>query len=272
MQNGMRLLRLLSLPLMLLGWSSLHADTSMREAPNASAVPANQLVVAGNACGPTALLNAFRFGSASWQQVSTSIIGKNDRERIFTIIREIGMRPSKHLADHPRWSRRGVGLADLKDMANEMSLKHGLPDLRDEVFFINPRETPDKLLTRVHQRLEKSLAKGFPPIISLRRLALRKPTDGVAQWVIIDSHFVTLIAVPRKLEKNARSFPVRYIDPWGGLHSEGKIGISEKPVLKDPRGHSSCLEAQFPKANVGNKRLRSGETSVLTIAAGIGRW
>lgn len=258
------------LPLMLCGAAS--ASPPMREAPATDAAPANQLLVAGNACGPAALLNAFRFGAPHWQRVSEAVKGGKDRDRILTIIREIGMRPSKHLPGRARWSRAGVGLSDLRDMGNEMIMGHGLPQLDEEVFFLKPRETPGKLLLRVHKRFDTSLAKGFPPVISLRRHALRKLPGKPAQWVVIDAHFVTLTAVQRRLEKHPRSFHVRYIDPWGGRHCEGVIRIPDMPVLTDGKGASTCLEAAFPGTPVGAKRVRSGETSVLVVAAGIGRW
>ena len=117
-------------------WSALAAPL-VREAPNPSAAPANQLAVAGNACGPAALLNAFRFGNPDWQRASNAVAGANDRERILSIIREIGMRPSKHVPGHPRWSRRGVSVADLQDMANEMTAGKFLPQVSEEVFFLN---------------------------------------------------------------------------------------------------------------------------------------
>ena len=44
-------------------------------------MPANQLVVAGNACGPAALLNAFRFGNADWQR-RVRLAGATDKERL----------------------------------------------------------------------------------------------------------------------------------------------------------------------------------------------
>ena len=113
----MRRLVLRSLLLPLFGVVALAAPP-MREAPNPAAVPVNQLVVAGNACGPAALLNAFRFGNADWQRASNAVAGANDRERILTIIREIGMRPSKQTPGRARWSRRGVNVADLHDMAD----------------------------------------------------------------------------------------------------------------------------------------------------------
>ena len=117
----------------LLGLSAMAAP-EMREAPSLSAPAANQLVVAGNACGPAALLNAFRFGNEHWQRASNVIAGDNDRERILSIIREIGMRPSKHVPGQPRWSRRGVSLADLRDMADEMTAGQYLPQFSEEFF------------------------------------------------------------------------------------------------------------------------------------------
>jgi len=243
-----------------------------REAPNPAATPANQLAVAGNACGPTALLNAFRFGNPDWQRASDAVAGACDRERILSIIREIGMRPSKHVPGHPRWSRRGVSVADLQDMANEMTAGKFLPLVSDEVFFLRPRETPEKLLRRVHQRLETSLAKGLPPIVSLRRYVSQNRSGKASEWVVIDAHFVTVTGIPRKLEKNARSFSVSFIDPWGGRRCRGAIGIPATPVFENAAGISSCLEALFPQTAVGAKQVRKGQETVLAVSAAIGRW
>lgn len=251
---------------------SATAAPTLSEAPNPSAVPVDQLSVAGNACGPAALLNTFRFGNQDWQRAANAIAGANDRERILRIIREIGMRPSKHVPGHARWSRRGVSVADLRDMANEMCAGKYLPLLTDEVFFLTNRETPEKLLRRVHQRLEKSLAKGLPPVLSLRRYVLRGQSRKAPQWTVLEAHFVSITAIPRKLDKHARSFAVSYIDPWGGKRCHGSIGIPETPVFADPSGSSSCLEALFPQSSVGKKLLRSGEKSVLAVSAAIGRW
>lgn len=255
----------------LCGWWAVAAAAA-REAPNISAVPANQLVVAGNACGPAALLNAFRCGTPAWQRASRALAGSNDKERIATIIREIGMRPSKNTPGHPRWSRRGVGVTDLRDMANEMTAGLFLPLVREEVLFLKPQETPDQLLRRVYQRLDTSLAKGLPPVVSLRRYVLRRQSGAAPQWVVIDAHFVTLTAMPRLLEKNARVFPVSYIDPWGAQRCQGSIRIPEHAVFADTAGQSSCLEVDFPQTIVGKKLVRRGEETVLVPAAAIGRW
>lgn len=245
----------------------LRAAPPLREAPNPAARPANQLVVSGNACGPTALLNAFRFGNSGWQRASDALTGETDKQLIYTIIRDYGMRPSVHIKGRPRWSSKGVNLADLLDIANEMTRGHFLPGLSQEVMFRKPGESPEKLLKRVHARLNTSLEKGFPPLISLRRYVKR---DG--SWVALEAHFVTLIALPRNLERNASSFEIRYVDPWGGKSCGGRIAISDKPLLAAATAESPCLVADFPESSVGKKSVRRGEISSLTAAAVMGRW
>jgi hypothetical protein len=248
------------------------ADSPMRQAPNIGAIPANQLVVSGNACGPTALLNAFRFGSPAWQRASDAIAGETDKQQIYTVIRESGMRPSGSIKGRPRWSQKGVNLMDLRDIANELTRGHFLPMLSQEVLFVKPREHPKKLLARAHQRFETSLDKGLPPIVSLRRYVHRRENGKPAEWVVLDAHFVTITAVSRKIAAAATSFPVTYADPWGGKIWQGSIRIPERTVLADGPADSPCLEAFFPEALVGKRSVRPGETSTLTVVAILGRW
>jgi hypothetical protein len=243
----------------------------LREAPHPTATPADQLAVAGNACGPAALLNAFRFGSESWQRASSALPGESDAQRIRAIIQGPGMRPSAHIKGRARWSKKGVNIADLTDIANELTRGHYLPQLSQEILFTTDRETPEKLLRRAHRILATSLEKGLPPILSLRRYT-RRVQNGTPQWIVLDAHFVTLTRLPRKLGKNDRSFPVSYIDPWGGKSCQGTIALPESPVLADHAAASPCLVAHFPQASVGKKLARPGETSALTLAAALGRW
>lgn len=231
------------------------------------AVPVNQLVVSGNACGPAALLTAFRFGGGSWQDVYDAVGGNTEREKIRTVIRDIGMRPSAHIPGRARWSRRGVNVADLQDMANEMTAALYQPYLGQEVFFRREGESQAALLRRVHRGFERSLAKGFPPVLSVRRYA-----GSGARWRPVDAHFVTVIAVPRALPRGTTSFPVTYIDPWGGRRCTGRIAIPARPLLADGTGESSCLEAEFPQSAVGKSKVRRGERSALAVSAALGRW
>lgn len=247
------------------------AEPVVLEAPGMGATPANQLVVSGNACGPTALLNALRFANRDWQRAYKAIEGSSDKEKIYQLIRESGMRPSKHLAGRPRWSRKGVNIADLCDMANETAAGHYLPTLNQEVLFSAGGNAGPRLLRSTHHKLADSLRKGFPPIISLRRYVNRKLGDGF-NWVILDAHFVTLVSVPRSLGKEAVDFPVIYVDPWGGKQCRGRICVADRPALAATIPDSPCLLVDFPDAAVGRKLARPGESSVLTLAAAMGRW
>lgn len=243
----------------------------MRDAPNPGAAAVDQLSIAGNACGPAAVLSAFRFGSEGWQKAATAVGGESDRQKLRKIILEIGMRPSKSLGGRPRWSKSGVNVADLCDMANEMTRGLYLPNLGYEVMIQKPKESQADLLKRVHQRLEKSLAKGVPPVVSIRRFVKRK-----GSWTIVEGHFVTVISIPRKLERGATSFPVTYLDPWGGRRSHGTMAISNKEFVT-ANGHADpmfapCLEAVFPQALVGKNRVAKGEETMLAVSAAIGRW
>jgi len=253
---------------LLLGFGLLNlAAQPLREAPNLAAKPANQLVVSGNACGPTALLNAFRFANKDWQRASTNIQGDTDKRQIYTIIREYGMRPSKHLKNRSRWSRKGVSIADLCDMGNELTHRQFLPQLSQQVLFLEVGETPEELFIRIQRLLNTSLRKGFPPILSLRRYVQRDH-----KWILLEAHFVTLRSLPRKLEKNARSFPVTYIDPWGGKIASGSISLPTSPIFATTLAATPCLEAIFADAAVGKKLEKPGEQSVLLLSAAMGRW
>ena len=72
----------------------------------------------------------------------------------------------------------------------------------------------------------------------------------------VDAHFVTITSVPRKLETGATSFPVIYVDPWGGKICQGDIMIPVRGILADGAAGSPCLEAVFPQAAVGKKLVR----------------
>jgi hypothetical protein len=265
----------ISLTLGELGGLVLATAAPLREAANQGASPADQLAVSGNACGPAALLNAFRFGDANWQRAAAMARGDSDKAQLLAIIRTWGLRPSAHLSGRLRWTRQGVNVDDLCDMANEMTRGQVLPQVVDEVFILQPGESAPELLRRVHTRLASSLARGLPPVISLRRVALRSQAGKPPSWVVVQGHFVTVTGVPRKLDRHAASFSVTYVDPWGGKRGEGRLSISQRAFLSGQAPASAvspCLQADFPQANVGKELLRTAEFSVLTLAAAIGKW
>ena len=249
-----------------------HAKPCWLEAPNNGVAPVDQLLVGANACGPAAMMNAFHSGDKKWRRVFRVMGGSNDKERMSWMIREVGMKSSNHLFARPRWSPRGVGVEDLRDMANELLERAYLPTLKGEILFLDRSEAPERLLERAHKRMRKSLAAGFPPILSLRRYAWRKEPEKNAQWTVIEGHFVTLTRMPCRLQRGDRSFSMTYVDPWRGRRCEGVIGIPKHQFMIDSSGASVCLEADFPSAKIGKNRVRQGERTAIAVVAVIGDW
>lgn len=243
-----------------------HAG-EMRTAPQAEARPVNQLSISGNACGPAALLASFRCGSESWRRAAAGLPGATDREQLGQWIRRHGLRPSETLQGRKRWTNAGINVEDLVAAANEMNRPLFLPALAQDGLFVRRGENPEALLKRTHQRLEASLKKGIPPLLSLRRFVQR---DG--RWVPLQGHFITVTAVPLRLARKQREFAFTYLDPWGGKRGEGVLRIPTEALLSENGPPSPCLEAWVPAANIAKKEVRRGERTAVVPAAVIGRW
>ena len=237
------------------------------QAENLSDKPFNQLDLAGNACGPAALLNSWRFGKPQWRKLSEEPPGLSDRERIRAIARGPAMRESSSLPGRARWSRNGINLSDLRDVANEISQPYMLPAISQETLFLKPGESQGAFLLRVRSRLARSLDAGFPPILSIRRYVKRN-----GQWTAIQGHFVTITSIPGAFASNQSSFEVGYIDPLGGNFRRGKIAISPIPFLGQDADGNPNLEAVFPESTAGKRLVRTGEESFLAISAVLGKF
>jgi hypothetical protein len=243
-----------------------HAG-DLREAPKTDAAPVNQLAISGNACGPAALLSSFRCGNDAWQRAAASLTGTTDREQLGLWIRRHGLQPSETLKGRKRWTNAGINVEDLVAATNEMTRPLYLPAVARDDLFLRRREQPESLLRRTHQRLEKSLSKGIPPVLSLRRFVLRG-----GKWIPLQGHFVTVTAVPRKVGRGENSFRFAYLDPWGGKRSQGEFRVPASPVLAAAGQTSPCLETLVPEANIAKKDVKRGEITAVIPAAVIGRW
>ncbi len=219
------------------------APTGPATAPNPSAQAVNQLAIAGNACGPAAALNALRFGAPAYQTAAKAIPGDGDRSQLRHIILKHGGTWSRHVPQRYRWSRRGINAADLADLTNELIRTAKAPAVTLSI----PNGT--NAFEHSYNQLARSLRRGFPPIVGLRRY------DGINA---IDSHFITILQVPDQLEKNAEAYAIRYIDPMGGRTYDGTIRVK--------RGNSHAqLIADTPRTSVGLSKAKS--PSVLLMDA-----
>lgn len=246
--------------------AGLTARADERWAPHAVAGAVDQLEVAGNACGPAALLASFRCGSEKWRAASERIPGKSDRSKLLYIIRAHGLQPSSSLKNRKRWCRDGINVEDLTDIATEIARIGGTPALRGESLLRKGRESPERHLDRLHDRLRDSLKDGFPPILNLRRHVLR---DG--KWIALEGHFVSIVMVPEKLPRRARSFDFIYFDPWGARKCGGTFRAPSQPLMAPDGGEAVFLEADVPQARIGRAMVRAGESTVVVPTVMIGR-
>lgn len=220
------------------------------------AAPFNQLAISGNACGPAALLNAFRHGNSGWRALADTLPGDTDKSRLSYTIRAYGLRPSGQLRGRTRWSRAGINVTDLTDLGNDLASTKLLPPLRNEVLLPHAGESPDHLALRVHDTLSSSLSHGLPPVVSVRRQVLRTGT-----WITVESHFITVLRVGTP---DPAGMTVDYIDPWGGRRCTGHFKPSSEPALG--------LETDLPATPVGRRLVHPGEETLVTVSAAIGRW
>ncbi|OYV04900.1 MAG: hypothetical protein CFE26_14410, partial [Verrucomicrobiales bacterium VVV1] len=237
-----------------------------RVAANSGAAPVNHLSVSGNACGPAAFLNALRFGDPNWQRGMEMIVGNSDKTKLSYTLRVYGLRPSKQLAGRTRWSKAGINVEDLIAMGNDVLHGRLLPELKGEVLLPKSKESATELLERSHAALARSFRNGLPPIVSVRRQVLRKGKDGKAAWLTIESHFITLLRIPGKVDAATGSFAFDYLDPWGGKRCSGTFRIAP------PDATAYGLIAELPSTPVGKKLVKEGERTSVTLSAVVGRW
>lgn len=236
-------------------------------APVKDSPSVNQLKTSGNACGPACLLDAFRSGSKKWRSSIARIEGTSDKDKIINIIKAHGRKASRLDATKARWNtRQGINAPDLADMANEMRAAMWMGTVKQELFFPGNRESSSQLLQRTHRNLTRSLEKGLPPILSVRRMALRAPARNSAPvWLTVKRHFVVLTGLPAQLPKNAESFQVTYHDPWGGKKLTGTVRLPKPEERK-----IGTLVVDFTGSNIGRNLVRRGEQTRLSLSSAIG--
>jgi hypothetical protein len=231
------------------------APTSKPELPVVSGPAFNQLEVSGNACGPAALLNSFRFGTARWQASLDRLPGDTDKQRLQHLIRSEGRKPSAQLAGRTRWSRAGINVVDLVEMGNAVAPNHFSAPLDSDVLLPAPGEAAEEVLRRNYTTLLHSLRRGFPPIVSVRRQVIRN-TFGTPTAITIQNHFITIVGVDQPKQGSMR---FDYIDPWGGKRASGNLHLPSDGTLEPV--------AELPATPVGKHLVARGEQTSLVFSA-----
>lgn len=217
----------------------------------------------GNSCGPACLLNAFGAGEKPYQECFAKLPGASDRARIASVIKSWGQEPSQSIPGRPRWELHGgVNFQDLVLMAAGMSeLNWSARKPRGELFFAAPGRDSQGMLATAHKHFAKSLKKGLPPILSVRRFVHRG-----GQWQSVHGHFVVLTAMPEKLPRGSAAFPIQFCDPQGAKQLGGTVTISQN------KEGLPCLTLLSLTSKIGSSQVRGGEPSALGLAGAIGVW
>jgi len=250
-------------------------------APTAQAKAVDQIAIDKNGCGPTSLMNAYRFGSPAWHIGYEKLAGKpdaTDKQKFKDLVNRFGIHISRHNG-MVRWDKRnGISTLDLCDMANDFQRSRGtnLPKLKVNTHFNPVGEASTALLQDVHKKLRNSMLKGFPPIMTIKRYAHRSLGDYMI-WKQIHGHFVVLHEIPGKLAPDAKSFQIKYVDPWGGRILSGTVKIPEQSfyaidstLSKNLKFRKSpTLVVEFPSSRLGRHLLRKGERNVTMLASSI---
>ncbi len=244
-----------------------HGQKNWQTTPLPTSPPVNQLRANGNACGPACLIDAFRSGSNEWQKSIQQIKGANDTAKIISLIHSHGKKGSALNPKRYRWNGRyGINITDLTTIANELRAHRKMPTVKSTLFFQSERQNARALLKHTHRQLSRSLKKGLPPIIRVRRMTF-KSTKGSAKkvWLPVKRHYLVITGLPKKLPRNATSFQVTYHDPWGGKKYSGSIQI--------PDLNTSSIAtpiAYFPQSNIGKKLIPKKQLTTLSLSSAIG--
>ena len=198
----------------------------------------------------------------------------NDRERILRIIREIGMRPVQTRArppalEPPRRQRGGPARHGQRDDAPANTSRWSAR----RCFSSNPGKPRKNSCGASTSGSKHRSSKGLPPVLSLRRYALRGQSGKAREWVVLDAHFVTSPASRASWTKHA-AFVSRQLH-----RSMGRQALPRQHRHPGDSGLGRCFRRLHPASKRCSRRPRSGknasvsgEQSVLAVSAAIGRW
>ena len=221
----------------------------------------DQLKYSDVACGPTAFLNSLQFGGQEYRDSLNFLKRKDEKGKITYMIDKFCKVPSRHNSLE-RFVKGGISGINLIDAINEYMVMKRLP--KKQGMFVNRgrNETQQQLLKRVHYMWKKSLKAGFPPIIMLDSYSVKYQNQKFT-WHRLGGHFVTLAALPEKLDIDSKGFEFTYIDPYKAKLHKGYIYAEEihpfaawqfPPTGKKWLTHTPYLGATVPNLNLFRSR------------------
>jgi hypothetical protein len=168
------------------------------------------------ACGPCAIFNAFQFGNPSLHHLAATVPGNTPADKVSNLIKMYGGKRSVVSRNQPRFlANGGMWDEDLVPFINDWLKAGDAAPVKGERLTLQANETSQEHLRRVYDKLNHSLAAGFPPVVNLQSYAARKNFFH-HYWKWMDGHFVTVVAVQGTLPDDASQFSMWVADSQTG--------------------------------------------------------
>lgn len=205
------------------GLAAVGAATRLRAETLAAAnVPPeviNQRTVGNMACGPCALANALVHGDAGGRRAFASLDGSTSLERVETIIREFGGKPSEwYHGQRTRYSETdGTLPEDMSLLVNDLLSSLKLPGVSAQWLNVHEGENGRAHLRRLHGLFSGALAAGLPALVEVRSYGADTAAPGGPVWNGLRGHWMPVIGMePAVLPPQATGFVCRFADSVSG--------------------------------------------------------
>ena len=207
------------------GLAAAGAATRLQGAP-ADAPPGviGQQTIGNMACGPCALANALAYGDAPSRRAFATLDGATPLDRVETIIRRFGSRPSEtYGGKRGRYSpAEGTAYADLPWLANDLMRELSLPEVGSQWLNVRDGENGRAHLRRLHGLFSGALATGLPAVVEVRSFCANTAAPKGPQWDGLLTHWMPVVAVePAILTPRATGFVCRFADSASGELIDG---------------------------------------------------
>lgn len=194
----------------------------------------DQSAIGPNGCGPCAVINSFK--AADNTRALNALKGATLLKKAQSFIADYGTLPSV-----PYRGRRnaysdanGIADADLLNMLNRFASNHQLPPLLGRHIHRKSKESARGFVRKFHNRILRSIDRGFHPILSVRALAAEYDTSRNGYvWNSKGGHWLAIHSAG-DIENNGLSFAITFSDSLSGKIYSGLVSIDLDRPAKVP--------------------------------------
>ncbi len=205
------------------GLAAAGAAANLRGAtPTGKEVPPEvigQQAIGPMGCGPCALANALAHGDADCRRAFAALEGDTPLDRVQTIIRRFGDRPSeKYEGRQTRYSATdGTTTEDMPFLANDLLKASKLTEVEAHWLNVHEGENGRAHLRRLHGLFSDALAAGMPAVVEVRSFGANTAAAKGPQWDGMLGHWMPVVGVePAVLSPRATGFVCRFADSVSG--------------------------------------------------------